>query len=144
MTNILCPQCGFENTDPEGVRSASGFCQSCDYPLFFARGVVNRVEDDSDMARTRLPGVAGMSRRAWLPCPDCGELNPREGTNCLRCGAILAQPEAEPEPEPEANVVIREVLIPAPDEPRWPLFLLGMLVGILTSAVSVFLYVWLT
>lgn len=144
MNRILCPQCGFENTDPEGVRTAEGFCESCDYPLFFARGVITRVEDDSDMARTRLPGVAGMSRRAWLPCPDCGELNPRDGVNCLRCGALLARPDDEPEPEAPVNVVIREVLIQAPDRPRWPVFLLGTLFGVLLSALSVVAYTWLT
>ena len=144
MSIVLCPQCGFENSDPEGVRSAEGFCQSCDYPLFFARGVVARVEDDSDMARVRLPGVAGQARRAWLPCPDCGELNPRDGVNCLRCGALLQHPEPDDEPEPEGNIVIREVLIQAPEPKKWPTFLFGTLFGILLSAVSVYLYVWLT
>lgn len=144
MTNILCPQCGFENADPEGVRSAEGFCESCDYPLFFARGVVVRAEDDSDMARVRLPGVAGMSRRAWLPCPDCGELNPRDGINCLRCGALLARPEAEPEPEPPANVVIREVLIQAPEPRRWPTFVFGVITGIAATIITLILHAWLT
>ena len=137
MNTVLCPQCGVENSDPEGNRSSNAFCVACDYPLFFARGVVARGSTDTDLARERLPGVAGVARRAWIPCPDCGELNPRDATNCLRCGAILAVPEPEPVQAPQGNVVIREVLVHGDIRRRWPWFILGLFVGsALTVAVA--------
>ena len=134
MNIIICPQCGEENTDPEGTRSSEAFCVGCDYPLFFIRGVVARGSGDTDSARERLPGVAGITRRAWIPCPDCGELNPRDASNCLRCRAILALPEPEPVLEPQGNVVIREVMVHGETLKRWPLFVFGLFVG---SAITV-------
>jgi uncharacterized paraquat-inducible protein A len=136
MSTVLCPQCAEENSDPEGTRSSSAFCVACDYPLFFVRGVVARGTDDTDLARERLPGVAGLARRAWIPCPDCGELNPRDASNCLRCGAILALPEPEPVQEPQGNTVIREVLVHSDVRRRWPVFILGLFVGSVITIVS--------
>jgi hypothetical protein len=144
MSRILCPNCGIENDDPEGARSSQGFCVGCDFPLFFGRGEVKRPEDDTDSARVRMPGVNGMSRRSWIPCPDCGELNPKDGVNCLRCGALLVIPEEEVEPElVPTKTVIREILVPAAPRRRWLLSLLSALAG---SAITIIIYllaVWI-
>lgn len=139
MNTVLCPQCGEENSDPEGTRSSNAFCVACDYPLFFARGVVERGPSDTDSARERLPGVAGVAKRAWIPCPDCGELNPRGATNCLRCGAILAIPEPEVVQAPQGNVVIREVLVHGDARKRWPWFVLGAFIGTIATIAGVLL-----
>ena len=141
MNTVLCPQCGEENSDPEGTRSSNAVCVACDYPLFFARGVVERGPNDTDLARERLPGVAGVAKRAWIPCPDCGELNPRGATNCLRCGAILAIPEPEVVQAPQGNVVIREVLVQGDVRKRWPLFVLGLCVGTALTYLAIVLSV---
>jgi uncharacterized paraquat-inducible protein A len=137
MSTVLCPQCGEENSDPEGNRSSNAFCLSCDYPLFFARGVVVSGPNDTGFARERLPGVAGVARRAWTPCPDCGELNPREATRCLRCGAILTVPEPEPVVAPQENTIIREVLVHGDVRKRWPWFLLGLLAGTVATILAI-------
>lgn len=137
-TLITCPNCGTENEDPQGSRSSRAFCGGCDYPLFFSRGVTQYVVDDSDMAHERLPGVAGLVQRSWLPCPDCGELNPRDGVNCLRCGAILVSPaEEEVVDEIEIRTIVREVLVAAEKRKRWPLLLVGSLLG---SAITIGIY----
>lgn len=144
MNRILCPNCGVENDDPEGARSSQAFCSTCDFPLFFGRGEVRRPDEDSDAAHARLPGVAGMGRRSWLPCPDCGELNPRDGVNCLRCGALLVVPVEEPEPElVPTKTVIREVLVPAAPRRRWPLVIASALGGIVTTVVLYLLATWI-
>lgn len=143
MSTVLCPQCGIENSDPEGTRSSNAFCVSCDYPLFFARGVVNHGSSDTDFARERLPGVAGVAKRAWIPCPDCGELNPRDGINCLRCGAILALPEPEAIAAPEGNIVIKEVLVRQQRRRRWPWFVVGLFAGTLATGLTVYLVAWI-
>jgi uncharacterized paraquat-inducible protein A len=140
MSTVLCPQCGEENSDPEGTRSSNAFCLSCDYPLFFARGVIAREPSDTDLAHERLPGVAGLSKRAWIPCPDCGELNPRDASNCLRCGAILAAPEPEPIFEPQRNTIVREVLVHSDTRKRWPLFVLGLFVGNAITVLTILIY----
>jgi uncharacterized paraquat-inducible protein A len=140
MNLIACPQCGTANDDPEGQRSGEAFCSECDYPLFFVLGVVQRIDLDDDSAQSRLPGVGGRDRRVWQPCPECGELNPRDGVHCLRCGAVLAKPEpelvtveqpiVEPEPEPE----------PPTHEwrcPRLPWATVGFLVGVALTLVTV-------
>ncbi len=142
MARITCPNCGTENDDPQGSRSSQSFCAGCDYPLFFSRGVAAVVADDSDMAHERLPGVAGLAQRAWLPCPDCGELNPRDGVNCLRCGAILVVPVADDVLDDiEIRTVVREVLVPAERSKRWPILAVGSIIG---SLLTVGIYVIVT
>jgi hypothetical protein len=144
MNRILCPNCGFENEDPEGARSSVAFCVTCDFPLFFGRGEIKRPEEDSDAARTRLPGVAGMNRRSWLPCPDCGEQNPRDGVNCLRCGALLVVPVEEPEPElVPTKTIVREVLVPAAPRRRWQLTLVSALGGVVATVIIYLLAIWI-
>ena len=144
MSRILCPNCGTENEDPQGARVSTAFCPTCDFPLFFQRGVAHHVDDDAETARNRLPGVAGIDRRAWIPCPACGELNPRDGENCLRCGASLAPPEPEEEPIPEgAIVVIREVLVPAEPERRWPWMILCGAIGSVVTIAAYLLATWI-
>lgn len=144
MTRITCPNCGTENEDPQGSRSSQAFCGGCDYPLFFSRGVANDVTDDSDMAQQRLPGVAGLAQRTWLPCPDCGELNPRDGVNCLRCGAILVVPVADEVPDDiEIRTIVREVLVPSERTKRWPILLAGSILGSLLTIGIYFLATWI-
>lgn len=144
MMRITCPNCGTENDDPQGSRSSQAFCAGCDYPLFFSRGVANYVTDDSDLAHERHPGVAGLAQRSWLPCPDCGELNPRDGVNCLRCGAILVVPVVEDvADEIEIRTIVREVLVPAEKSKRWPLLVLGSLLGSLLTVAIYFLATWI-
>lgn len=144
MTRITCPNCGTENDDPQGARSSQAFCAACDYPLFFSRGVTRIVDEDSDMARERHPGVAGLSQRSWLPCPDCGELNPRDGVNCLRCGAILVVPVVEEVPdEIEVRSVVREVLVPAEKVRRWPILFFGSVIGSALTVAIYYLVTWI-
>lgn len=144
MTRITCPNCGTENDDPQGSRSSQAFCAGCDYPLFFSRGVANYVADESDMAHERHPGVAGLAQRTWLPCPDCGELNPRDGVNCLRCGAILVVPVAEEvADEIEVRTIVREVLVPAEKSKRWPILLVGTLLGSVLTIATYLLVTWI-
>jgi uncharacterized paraquat-inducible protein A len=140
MNLIACPQCGTANDDPQGLRSGDAFCHECDYPLFFVLGVVQRIEFDEDAAKDRLPGVGGRDRRTWRPCPECGELNPRDGVHCLRCGAVLLKPEPEP------VVVVEEVVVEAEPEappthewrcPRLPWATVGFVVGVALTLVTV-------
>jgi hypothetical protein len=132
-TMIACPQCGSPNEDPQGIRRGDAFCSECDYPLFFVMGIVERIEDD-DSALSRLPGVGGRDRRVWQPCRECGELNPRDGVHCLRCGAVLKLPVEEPELM-TANVEMDEAEyqpVEATHElrcPRMPWAIVGFLVG---------------
>lgn len=144
MTRITCPNCGTENDDPQGSRSSNAFCAGCDYPLFFSRGVANYVPDDSELAHERHPGVAGLAQRTWLPCPDCGELNPRDGINCLRCGAILVAPVVEEvADEIEIRTIVREVLVPAETTKRWPILLFGSLLGSVLTVAIYLLVTWI-
>lgn len=132
-TMIACPQCGSPNADPQGVRRGDAFCSECDYPLFFVMGIVERIEDD-DSALSRLPGVGGRDRRVWQPCRECGELNPRDGVHCLRCGVVLRLP-VEPSDLPSATVAVEEdedVEVEATHElrcPRLPWAVVGFLTG---------------
>jgi len=143
MNRILCPNCGTENDDPEGSRSSQSFCATCDYPLFFSRGVVHKVDTDTEDAKSRLPGVAGLSKRAWIPCPDCGEQNPRDGVTCLRCGAILVPPEPEPEPEPEPVIIVRETIVEPIRRRAWPHRLQGGVIGAVSMVVVWLLAIWI-
>jgi len=133
MNLIACPQCGAPNSDPQGQRSGDAFCKDCDYPLFFTLGVVQHIDLDDDAATSRLPGVGGRDRRVWLPCPECGELNPRDGVHCLRCGAVLYRPEPEPVAVVEETAVVEVVVEEPPTHewrcPRMPWATVGFLFG---------------
>ena len=143
MNQVLCPQCGVANADPEGVRASTSFCKACDYPLFFTPGEVKRPELETEMARNRLPGVAGKTRRVSQSCPDCSELNPPENINCLRCNALLIPVIEEPAVEPEPIVVIKEVFIEAEPLKKWPLVSIGFACGIIGSVYFYLLAIWI-
>jgi len=143
VNRILCPNCGTETEDPQGSRSSEGFCPACDFPLFFNRGVAQKVDTDTAAAKSRLPGVAGLGKRAWLPCPDCAELNPRDGVTCLRCGAILVPPEPEPEPEPEPVIIIRETIVDPVRRRVWPYRVQGALIGAVSMVAVWLLAIWI-
>jgi hypothetical protein len=79
-----------------------------------------------------------------LPCPDCGELNPRDGVNCLRCGAILVVPVVEEVPdEIEVRSVVREVLVPAEKVRRWPILFFGSVMGSALTVAIYYLVTWI-
>jgi hypothetical protein len=144
VKQILCPQCGVTNNDPEGLRSSNSFCVACDYPLFFTATTVQRPNLETEMARNRLPGVAGKIRRVSQSCPDCSELNPPENTNCLRCNApLIPIIEEEPVVVPEPVVVIKEVFIEAEPLNRWPLISIGAACGIVGTVYIYLLAIWI-
>ncbi len=145
MKMVSCPQCGTPNRDGAGERSAEAFCSNCDYPLFFATGMVQRVDEVSLDALNRMPGVAGRDRRTWTACPVCGELNPRDALHCLRCGAVLRpisiETEAAPAPAP-IPLPPPQLPVVEPPKKRWPLFVFGFICGVALSALTVAIVVW--
>lgn len=123
MPDIVCPGCSRITRLVAVRRAADEFCAHCDFPLFWAPTAVTvgAAIEGSDTALRRLPGAGGRQRLGNKVCPDCGELNPIDATNCLRCDADLnprieppAPPPPPPPPPPEPEPV--EVSMP----PWWP------------------------
>lgn len=135
--DVVCPQCSTPNPDPGGRRSGDAFCRECDFPLFFTSGVVQRVDQNSDDALWRRPGVAGRERRTWIGCPACAELNPRDALNCLRCGAVLRPIVLEP--AVEQRITVEPLVVTSPVRPckRWPAFVFGLATGLVVSALAI-------
>lgn len=136
MADVTCPECGTVTELPAIRRAADEFCRHCDYPLFWTPSAVPAAVGGASAESTlrRLPGAGGRQRIGSKVCPDCGELNPLSGINCLRCGADLdprpvepvvevAAPEPEPVPEP----------VPEPGTPWW---WWAVLLAVLTAGVA--------
>jgi hypothetical protein len=137
MPEITCPGCGTVSHFDELRRSATEFCRSCDYPLFWARSALVAArggEGAADTGLRRLPGTAGRSTIATVTCWACQEPNLVAATICVRCGSDLAGPPATPPPpEPEPVVeVVEEVVVERSTPWTWialgVLFLLGLVV----------------
>ncbi len=101
--DVVCPTCNTVSR-LEGVeRDASSFCQTCDFPLFWAQpsrsaSVASRTEG---WGLRRLPGTEGWAIAERLTCPECSEPNLQTEDLCVRCGADLhPRPPARQLPPP--------------------------------------------
>lgn len=145
LVSVTCPECGATASVRAGRRTASDFCPSCDYPLFWARPqVAEAAPDQTDDARWRAPGVSGASSTASLACPECAELNVPTATHCVRCGAAMTPPPPPPEPPPPPPVVVvqappERILVPCSHLPTWLVVLLTALVTIPLTLLVVWL-----
>jgi predicted amidophosphoribosyltransferase len=140
MPRVLCPSCGQEAEFEAMQRTAEEFCSNCDFPLFWARNDLPRVEtvDAADSTRRRLPGAAGRLSAGHKPCPSCREPNLLDVRYCIRCGTDFNPPPFEPEPVFEPVVIYVEPPPPPttlePDSPWWNLAVVGfVLVGIMVT-----------
>jgi hypothetical protein len=147
MATLTCPGCGERVEVEQFAKSSEEFCQTCDYPLFWATPPQEFSFEDAGNADTtlrRLPGAGGKQSIATAACPTCMELNPLDTDVCLRCGGPMVLPEPDPEPEP----VIVEELAPEPEpemfeEPDydWRPWALLALLGLIAITILVFLLV---
>jgi hypothetical protein len=141
VIETTCPNCGHVGQVDFARREAAGFCETCDFPLFWSRDRVvlpsSGAQDESGLRR--LPGTAGRAALSSLLCPSCREPNPATGVTCVRCGSLLHPVAPEPvvmvlEPEPEPEVVLE------PARSWFPYLLAGGLALIALIAVLVILY----
>lgn len=136
MPEITCPGCGTVSHFEELRRSATEFCRSCDYPLFWARSTLVTAGAggaDADTGLRRLPGTAGRTTVATVTCWACQEPNLLAATICVRCGSDLAGPPAPPPapPEPAPVVeVVEEVVVERPSPVPWVILGVLALVGL--------------
>jgi hypothetical protein len=146
---VVCPACGtvsYQHIE----RTADGFCRECDFPLFWAGGVVLGAgaggADDGGGSR-RYPGLVGRATpAAVVACPVCAEQNPITGIYCLRCSSelyprpapVLAPPPPPapapppPPPPPEPVPVGRRI---------WP-WVVAAIIGALVIALIISLAIW--
>jgi hypothetical protein len=152
---VICPQCHVLNDTPVQVRSAGGFCSSCDYPLFYAHAADGGRRDGplSERSARRRPGVQGHAYDGRRLCPKCGEPNRSDAKICHRDRAALDDDEpaaapaaAEPEPLPLPFWLLDPDDLPpaGPASPRtteeqWALVLLVLAVVPLVLALIVLL-----
>jgi hypothetical protein len=132
MPEITCPGCGTVSHFEELRRSATEFCRSCDYPLFWARSTLVAARgggSDGDTGLRRLPGTAGRTTVATVTCWACQEPNLVAATICVRCGSDLAGPPPAPAPEPQPAPVVEvvEEVVVVPKPSPWPWILLAVL-----------------
>ena len=123
MPRVKCPSCSQEAEFESMQRSADEFCTNCDFPLFWARNDLPRVEsvDAVDSTRRRLPGAAGRLSAGHKACPACQEPNLLEVRFCIRCGTDFDPPPPMPEPVIEPVVIYVEPPPPPPAvEPEAP------------------------
>src|SRR5690606_3399962 len=81
LTEVSCRECGTVTAVSVTGRTASDFCPSCDYPLFWAGSggaAVSEAGSAADALR-RAPGTSGSVTSSSLTCPECGEKNPSTG-----------------------------------------------------------------
>lgn len=146
MPRVQCPSCSQEAEFESMQRSAEEFCTNCDFPLFWARNDLPRVEavDAADSTRRRLPGAAGRVTSGHKPCPECREPNLLDVRYCIRCGADFSPPPPRPAPVVEPVVVYVEPPPPPlplePDTPWWNLavvafVLVGMVIALLLASL---------
>ena len=137
MSLIICPSCAAEQVDPSGLRSAESFCVECDFPLFFSGPELELAHSDTFESRDRLPGVDGRTPKSWRACGECGELNRRASSHCLRCGAVLREViDHGDEVEKEVESLVEEESPVAPMKKSSGLIeglIAGLLVGLLTA-----------
>jgi hypothetical protein len=101
-TDVVCPTCNtvshFEDLD----RDAGGFCNTCDYPLFWANRTAFAASGTVTSERVglrRLPGTEGWAIPQHIACPVCSEPNLLTEDYCVRDGA-----ELRPKPPPPVEV----------------------------------------
>lgn len=130
---LACPECGSVVPVALARRDASGFCPTCDFPMFWARpeDAAGEPTEAGDGARRRSPGVAGENPLSTVPCPGCGELNLPGAWICIRCGgAMIPEPEPEPLPPPEPAPVLEPEPVPEPVPEPFPWLLMAAAVVI--------------
>jgi MFS family permease len=97
--DVICPTCNTVSRVDEVERDASGFCQTCDYPLFWAnRATTVKVANNrpGEIGLRRLPGTEGRAILERITCPVCVEPNLLVNYFCIRCGADLHPRELAP------------------------------------------------
>ena len=129
---VMCPTCNTVGHFDEVERDADCFCQTCDYPLFWARprhtgpGAVPAASPAElpEGGRRRLPGTEGWAISEQLVCPRCFEPNLTTEGFCVRCGADLhPRPPAPvylPPPPVPRPVPVQPVLVPSQRRHWWP------------------------
>jgi hypothetical protein len=132
MTEIVCPECGLVTPLAAIRRAADEFCPHCDYPLFWAPTAVSLVTGSiaNDATLRRLPGAGGRMLIGTIVCPSCGELNPMNVDDCIRCGSPFHPVEEEPEPEPPPPPPPPPLPEPEPRSWWWLWALLTAVVGV--------------
>jgi hypothetical protein len=100
-TEVVCPTCNTVARLDEVGRDASCFCQTCDYPLFWANQTsfasapgLGSVAGNGGLRR--LPGTEGWAISDQITCPECAEPNLVTENYCVRCGADLHPRPAVP------------------------------------------------
>src|SRR4051812_1077526 len=90
-TTLSCPGCGASIPPGEVRRDAEAFCETCDYPLFWAPVALQVAGEGagSGIGLRRLPGAGGHAAEASVPCPTCRELNALTAVVCARCRAEM-------------------------------------------------------
>lgn len=140
---VTCPECGTLATINVGGRASSDFCQTCDYPLFWAKGRAQQaVAEDTTDALFRAPGTSGAATPSAIGCPACGEQNPPVRETCLRCHAVLRPPPAAPTPPPAAPEPVI-VINPAPvvECNHWPSWAVALVASATTAVLAVLVVV---
>lgn len=111
---IECPECGETKDVLMGSREAAGFCDKCDYPLFWSRQQITLGDGDrtDDTVTRRSAGTGGRITLASVPCPHCREPNAQSAITCSRCHLpMVVVAKVEPviaPPAPPAPVVVPE------------------------------------
>ncbi|MCC5950075.1 MAG: hypothetical protein JJT89_16620 [Nitriliruptoraceae bacterium] len=127
---VECPGCGLILVGRAPRPTASWFCPTCDYPVFWASPPSDPPGPTQPRARRRLPGTAGATTLGSAPCWSCGELNEPGSTGCVRCAATLPRPVVTVEPETRIVTVTRAVEVPVPTRLLvWPYVTAGVLGG---------------
>lgn len=146
MTDVpekACPQCGLSYVIPEFHRRAEEFCTGCDYPLFFAPGVVvdEGPESSEEAAMRRQPGAEGKDAAGARRCPHCGERNQAKAVECVRCGGDLRLVK----PTSQERLVLPampEAPPPLDDPSRLPLIITGLVFVLVVILLVLTIWVW--
>jgi MFS family permease len=144
--DVICPTCNTMSRLDELERDASGFCQTCDYPLFWANRATTVAVISGragEVGLRRLPGTEGRATVEQIACPVCVEPNLIVNFFCVRCGSELrprqpaptildlaAPPEIEVEPPPPRPERFRAI------STHQRLGVAAVIIGVLMAALS--------
>ncbi len=134
---VTCPECGTTSDVTLTRREAADFCPRCDFPLFWTPATI-QLGDQETAGETlrRLPGTAGRTTVAAVPCPHCSEANPIAALTCVRCGLPMAAPpppvHVAPPPLPAP------VPVPVKRTPWWVWVALALTAVVLAALVAWF------
>ncbi len=144
--DVICPTCNTRARLDELERDASGFCQTCDYPLFWANRATTVAVVSArpgEVGLRRLPGTEGRATLEQIACPVCVEPNLVVNFFCIRCGSELRPREPAPTILDLAAPPEIEVAPPPPLPERFRatsthqgLGIAAVTIGVLMAAVS--------